>query len=54
MTASLLRVFLVDDHALIRSGVRAELGLSVEVVGEADEVAAAIELILERVPDVVL
>jgi DNA-binding NarL/FixJ family response regulator len=48
------RVFLVDDHAMFRSGVRAELGNAVEVVGEADEVDAAIELINERVPDVVL
>lgn len=48
------RVFLVDDHHLFRSGVRAELGEAVEVVGEADEVAAAIELIGERRPDVVL
>ncbi|HXX89496.1 MAG TPA: response regulator transcription factor [Acidimicrobiales bacterium] len=48
------RVFLVDDHQLFRSGVRAELGDGVEIVGEADEVAAAIELIRERVPDVVL
>jgi DNA-binding NarL/FixJ family response regulator len=48
------RVFLVDDHELVRSGVRAELGDSVEVVGEADHVAAAIEMILERKPDVVL
>ena len=48
------RVFLVDDHHLFRAGVRAELGDAVEVVGEADEVAAAIELIGERLPDVVL
>jgi DNA-binding NarL/FixJ family response regulator len=55
MTAErLLRVFLVDDHRLFRAGVRAELGPQVEVVGEADEVAAAIELIVERRPDVVL
>ncbi len=33
------RVFLVDDHALLRAGVRAELGDAVEVVGEADDVA---------------
>ncbi|HEY3701364.1 MAG TPA: response regulator transcription factor [Acidimicrobiales bacterium] len=48
------RVFLVDDHHLFRSGVRTELGDEVEVVGEADEVGAAVELILERAPEVVL
>jgi DNA-binding NarL/FixJ family response regulator len=48
------RVFLVDDHALIRSGIRTELGDQVELVGEADEVEAAIEMIIERTPDVVL
>ena len=48
------RVFLVDDHHLFRSGVRAELGDTVEVVGEASEVDAAIEMIGEREPDVVL
>lgn len=48
------RVFVVDDHALVRAGVRSELGNSVEVVGEASEVDAAIEMIRERVPDVVL
>jgi len=48
------RVFLVDDHALVLSGVRAELGDAVEVIGEASEVEAAIEMIGERVPDVVL
>jgi DNA-binding NarL/FixJ family response regulator len=54
VSAVLTRVFLVDDHTLIRSGIRAELGDRVEIVGEADEVAAAIEMILERRPDVVL
>ncbi len=49
-----LRVFIVDDHALVRSGIRAELGDAVDVVGEADDVAGAVELILERTPDVVL
>jgi DNA-binding NarL/FixJ family response regulator len=48
------RLFLVDDHAVVRAGVRAELGAAVTVVGEADEVDAAVELINERVPDVVL
>jgi DNA-binding NarL/FixJ family response regulator len=49
-----LRVFLVDDHHLFRSGVRSELAGTLEVVGEADEVQAAVELIGERLPDVVL
>jgi DNA-binding NarL/FixJ family response regulator len=48
------RIFLVEDHAVFRAGVKAELGEAVEVVGEADEVEAAIDLINERVPDVVL
>jgi DNA-binding NarL/FixJ family response regulator len=48
------RVFLVDDHELFRKGVRAELGDAVELVGEADDVGPAIELIAERLPDVVL
>ena len=48
------RVFLVDDHGLFRAGVRAELGGAVDVVGEADDVEPAIELIAERAPDVVL
>ena len=48
------RVFLVDDHRLVLSGVRAELGDAVDVVGEASEVDAAIEMIGERTPDVVL
>ena len=54
MSAGATRVFLVDDHHLFRSGVRSELGDEVEVVGEASEVDAAIEMIGERVPDVVL
>jgi DNA-binding NarL/FixJ family response regulator len=54
LVASLPRVFLVDDHALFRTGVRAELGDAVDVVGEADEVEPAVELITERLPDVVL
>jgi len=48
------RVFLVDDHHLFRAGVRAELGDTVELAGEVAEVGAAIEMIIERKPDVVL
>jgi DNA-binding NarL/FixJ family response regulator len=54
MSASRPRVFLVDDHHLFRSGVRAELSDDAEIVGEASEVDAAVEMIGERLPDVVL
>ena len=53
-TATPPRVVLVDDHGLFRTGVRAELGLRVTVVGEADDVAPAIEVIDRVLPDVVL
>ena len=49
-----LRVFLVDDHAMFRAGVRAELGTHVEVVGEASTVGEAVARIGEVGPDVVL
>jgi DNA-binding NarL/FixJ family response regulator len=49
-----LRVFLVDDHAMFRAGVRAELGSHVDVVGEAGTVAEAISGISSLRPDVVL
>ncbi|TMR98094.1 response regulator [Nonomuraea basaltis] len=48
------RVLIVDDHRLFRSGVRAELGDSIEVVGEAEDVETAIKAIAELQPDVVL
>jgi DNA-binding NarL/FixJ family response regulator len=49
-----IRVFLVDDHGLFRSGVRAELGEGVEVVGDAGTVADAIGGIVQTRPDVVV
>jgi DNA-binding NarL/FixJ family response regulator len=45
---------IVDDHGLFRSGVRAELGGHVDVIGEAEDVAPAITLIGACLPDVVL
>jgi DNA-binding NarL/FixJ family response regulator len=48
------RVVLVDDHQMFRSGVKAELGDSVEIVGEAGDVDEAIAVIKATVPDVVL
>jgi DNA-binding NarL/FixJ family response regulator len=48
------RVVLVDDHAMFRAGVRAELGDRVEVVGEASDPASAATVIRATNPDVVL
>jgi DNA-binding NarL/FixJ family response regulator len=50
----MIRVFVVDDHAVVRSGVRAEVGAAVDVVGEAADVRSAIEGIRALEPDVVL
>jgi DNA-binding NarL/FixJ family response regulator len=47
-------VVLVDDHQMFRSGVKAELGESVQIVGEAGDVDEAIEVIKRTGPDVVL
>ncbi len=47
-------VVLVDDHDLVRAGVRAQLGDAVRVVGEAADTAEAVDLIVETQPDVVL
>jgi DNA-binding NarL/FixJ family response regulator len=48
------RVFLVDDHGLFRAGIRSELGPWVDVVGEAGDVAGAIDGIRRTRPAVVL
>jgi DNA-binding NarL/FixJ family response regulator len=54
-----IRVLLVDDHAMFRSGVRAELAAAgpasgIEVVGEAGDVDEAVTAVLALRPDVVL
>jgi DNA-binding NarL/FixJ family response regulator len=48
------RVVVVDDHALFRSGVRAELEGRVDIVGDTASVAEAVEMIAATEPDVVL
>jgi DNA-binding NarL/FixJ family response regulator len=48
------RVAIVDDHGLFRAGVRAELEGHVDLVGEAETVDAAVALVAEARPDVVL
>lgn len=50
-----IRVAIVDDHGIVRQGLRALLNRpGLEVVGEADSGAAAIELARAFAPDVML
>jgi len=55
-TPHTLRVVIVDDHPMVRSGVRAELAphSDIEIVGEAADVDEAITVIHHHAPDVVL
>lgn len=48
------KVILVDDHDMVRAGVAAQLGDRVQILGEAGDVGEAVELILDRMPEVVL
>ena len=52
--ADTLTVVVVDDHSIFRSGLRADLDRSIEVVGEAADVPSAVAVIAETRPDVVL
>ncbi len=47
-------VLIVDDHSIFRSGLRADLDTSLEVLGEAATVDEAITMIAELRPQVVL
>lgn len=51
-----VRVLIVDDQLLVRQGIRALLALSpaIDVVGEADDGAAALEQVEQLSPDVML
>ena len=51
-----IRVLIVDDHTLVRDGIRALLALAsdIEVVGEAENGREALEKVKQLVPDVVL
>ena len=54
MSQTAIRVFVVDDHPLVRSGVRSELEGRVDVVGTAGDVDEAVAGITAARPDVVL
>jgi DNA-binding NarL/FixJ family response regulator len=47
-------VVLIDDHAIFRAGVRAELDGLVTILGEAGDVESAVREIVALAPDVVL
>ncbi len=47
-------VVVVDDHAIFRSGLRADLDARINVVAEADSVESAVAVITEHRPAVVL
>lgn len=49
-----IRVVLVDDHGIFRSGLRADLSEDLVIVGEAGSVESAIEVIERERPNVVL
>ncbi len=51
-----IRVFLIDDHALVRTGMKMILSseIDIDVVGEAASGEEALPLIRKLVPDVVL
>jgi DNA-binding NarL/FixJ family response regulator len=47
-------VVIVDDHAMFRAGVRAELAGRVDVLAEAEDVDTAVTAVIARQPEVVL
>jgi DNA-binding NarL/FixJ family response regulator len=48
------RIFLVDDHDVVRAGIKAVLGNRFDVVGEASDVSSAVEGILATRPEMVV
>lgn len=48
------RIFLVDDHDVVRAGIKAVLGNRFDVVGEAADVSTAVEGILATRPELVV
>ena len=49
-----IKVVVVDDHSIFRSGLKADLDESIDVVGEAHDVESAVRIVTDAAPDVVL
>jgi DNA-binding NarL/FixJ family response regulator len=51
-----IRIVLADDHAVVRHDLRSmlEQRSDIQVVGECDDGARAVELVMEFLPDVAL
>jgi len=57
MVQEMIRVLIADDHTVVRKGLNALLSADkygIEVIGEASNGAEAIQLAVERKPDVIL
>lgn len=56
MRSAMIRVVLVDDHLVVRSGLRAILGTAndIEVVGDASDGRQAIDVVERLEPDIVV
>ena len=56
MTGDIIRVILADDHAVVRAGLKAVLGVArdIEVIGEARTGVEAVALAERFKPDVVV
>ncbi|MEZ5158127.1 MAG: response regulator transcription factor [Candidatus Nanopelagicales bacterium] len=50
----MIRLVIVDDHEMVRAGIRGGLPADIEVVGEAADVQSAVSVIAAAEPDVVL
>jgi NarL family two-component system response regulator LiaR len=51
-----IRLFIADDHAIVREGLRflAATNPEIEIIGEAEDGAEAVRLALELMPDVIV
>jgi len=50
----MIKLFIVDDHAVLREGLKAVLSSEFDIVGDAESVDAALAGVMRTKPDVVL